>query len=438
MRVPWSGLLKLMLLVGVLVGAVLGGAWAITHYADKRQEEESAEGTDDAAQSPGGATRASSSAGFAAGSEPIPPGEAGPFAISEFIGEVNDYGYAAATVSSALVIYRAVVPGKECVEGRAERCTQWLAALRPRQADAVARSVRLFESDTPSGARLEDVAGGLKRFAIVGREGIYEGDTRRLLFKMLDEHGRHINGASLVPDDVLSYGGAVTHVGKDRFLACWSGPPRARGTGLRDDLRVWCRLLGSNGRAQERVEATKGLKKGRFLVPALAWRGDRGLIAWVRNETLEVRSVSVDGLDKKAQPVAISADGQAVPKTPLLVAGHGGYLVIWQAPNGRLQLRRLDKNGEPEGAIAGVHETLARYVFPDGAAALPEGFMLSVRSGGGSRVLLISPTGQGIREIPRKKGASRLLFDGISALHVYVEPAFRLKWRLAASLIRRK
>ncbi len=139
-----------------------------------------------------------------------------------------------------MLVRRQEVQGADCKEVEWPFCYRWSAAVR---SDVSELSRFIVDTDTPSGVVVEGLAGGERLGVVLWREGMIAGDEGRLVASVVE-------AATGGGEDVVLWsevvgreiGGAVAHLGKDRFEVCW-----VEGQTAEAGERIVCQVLGGEG-----------------------------------------------------------------------------------------------------------------------------------------------------------------------------------------------
>ena len=320
---------------------------------------------------------------------PLPPPPGPPGVVKAQLGEAVGLQVAATTEKVLWVYRRHFEEAGACPNTETGVCDKWLVSSSPRpQLDEAAPTFQsLSESDTPSGIALEDLKATQEGWASLWREGRYTEDPARLVLSRSTPKG--IEQQEMVPLSTAQLRGAsLCPVGKD-WLVCWSAlDSELQGAQALASRSIWCSRAANPSAAW----SLRG-GEGEHHAPVLVAVEGGAFLTWVRGETQEGQFLDAEG-KPKGELIEL---GPAVPMKAAVAVGHGGLLVVNQAPQAYPWARRVELNGECSERLS--LETLGlRKVPARGVAAVSQGWLLSLSASEGLLALL-DPRGERVRAL---------------------------------------
>lgn len=399
-------------------------------------------GAEDAGDTPAAAADTAPPDTAPAGPEPLnvvpetqPPGEPGPFQITLPEGDVSEFGVVTETEDAILLAYRMETYEEElCDTPGLDRCSRWYIVVRDRNEARKSDPALLVESDSPSGIQVEAAFPLGEAFAVLWREGRYTEDPRRILLSRFDRQGAPLDVITLHPEGMHTLRNTHGAPTPEGAVACWQNhaPPATTELERMRRRHIACRALKPEGALGDiHIVSEKVSAPNRQ--PVVAFLGGSGLVAWTRRETLYVRAINAQG-QPTGPETPIGEPGKTTPRRPLLVPGHGGFLLIWQNTDGILLARRLEANGRaPEGTPLDLAAIDGAFATAQGGVAVPQGFVVTLPVGKNTRVALLDAKVTRAESVElQEKG--KFFTGGRGIVRVRDRRKNRFYWQLAATL----
>ena len=350
---------------------------------------------------------------------PAPPGLPGPFLVRLENRFPTQFFGTAATESHIAIAYQSDARDVSlCPESELQICFHGIAAFAERTNPNHPVTVKLYESDTQSGARIDAVAAAGNRFVFALNEGIYVGDTHKTSLVITDHNG-HIERA-------IDFGQPQAHVvqtalssyQKQQLIVCRSVEPDDG----RQQLfpRIVCEFLDVQNSKRSAAATIQVDQPVRSL--EVASNGSKSLLAW--NEGGKLR---VAFLDKPDDAVEL---GASTALRPLVAVGLDEFAVAWQADDGLMHIDRIPFEGEERRSLVlnGVdNRTLG------GLVAVSNGYLSTFTHQNTQQVMLVSPDFESWDLV--ENSSSPRLFSDYASLDITEAHTGKMIWQTAESLV---
>ncbi len=303
-----------------------------------------------------------------------PPGEPGPFLLQitdQFPTQV--FGSAATTDYFAIAIQGDARDVTLCPQTQLLTCFKGVAYIAARMNPNEPKSVLLYESDTQSGARVDDISAVGTRFVFALNDGAYVGDKRTASLVVVDQTGRAERTLSMdVPNQIVQQTALVG--GETDVTGC----SILRDAGAGTSYTIHCESLNPASGSRS------ALLNWSFVTPVrsleIAQLKEDLLIVWTAGGRLYA-SFSDD-------PVNVLDLGTSSAFRPLVAAGHERFVIAWMDENQQTRVTSLSRNEAPKKSLAlsGVtHRSLG------GLVATTHGFVLAFRYENAQQLAVIEP-----------------------------------------------
>jgi len=303
-----------------------------------------------------------------------PPGEPGPFLLQitdQFPTQV--FGSAATTDYFAIAIQGDARDVTLCPQTQLLTCFKGVAYIVARMNPNEPKAVPLYESDTQSGARVDDIAAVGTRFVFAVNDGAYVGDKRTASLVVADQTGKVERSLSMdVQNQVVLQSALVG--GETEVTGCSLLRDAAAGT----SYTIHCESLNPISGSRS------ALFNWSFATPVrsfeIAQLKDDLLVVWTAGGRLyaSFSDDPMNGFDL----------GTASAVRPLVAAGHEQFVIAWQDENLQTRVTSLTRNEEPKKSLAlsGItHRSLG------GLVATTAGFVLAFRYENAQQLAVIEP-----------------------------------------------
>ena len=304
-----------------------------------------------------------------------PPGNPGPILLqiaTLFPSQI--FGSAATPDYFAVATQSDVHDINLCPQTKLDHCYKGTAYLTQRLNPNEPKAIPLYESDTQSGGRVDDIAATTDRFFFGVTEGLYTGDTRITTLIVTDQNGTVERSLAMNPPKQIISGMALAGA-ETNVTACMITNSHELAV---DDAHIRC----------EQIDAAYGTRTTildwPFNVPPrsldIALLKDDLLIAWTAGGRLYAAFSDA--------PESVMEFGGALSTGPILAVGHEQFVLAWLDDKAQTRLTRIVRGEQPSKALLlnGVTErTLG------GLVATVPGFLLAFRYDNSQQLALIEP-----------------------------------------------
>lgn len=347
-----------------------------------------------------------------------PPGAPGPFVVQLHQKRPSFVFGTAANVTHFAITYQTDLGGDNCGIDGLNVCFKGFLLIAERKNPSKFELVELYESDTQSGAHIDELHDTHDGFVVLLREGRYVGDdlVSRLVFVQND--GRIQSQSPLEFDhvEVKQASGAVLADGSVLVCALKSEERQSQNE---ISERITCKKIFSSGKA-ERVHGVQAENPVHFV--KVATHAKSTLLLWQTGKRLKASLLE--------NPKHVIDLGYSTAKSASVIYGHGAYLTIWQDDQGHVHSVRIEEDGSLSERL-----TLAglQYNLPDAISAVPAGFLFAVNVGKRSDIGLIEPSNEKWHLLSNSEYLRKI--SGISALHIQNARQGMFIWQTADSLV---
>lgn len=357
--------------------------------------------------------------------EEAPAGEPGPFLLQlseNFPTEV--FGAAATTSHFAVAMQTDTRNITQCPQTELAICFRGIAYISPRSNPTSPRPLILYESDTQSGARVDDLLASKMKFVFVVNEGAYVGDTRQASLILSDLNGLSDFRMPLNPEDGIILQTRIDSLADDSILACHIVANVVDNV-IGDAKTISCDKIDIHSTPPKRSK----ISDYRFSTPvrslALASLDDQALVAWTAGGRAYAAFINT--------PRRLIELGAATAQNPIVVKGHGGFLIAWQGDDNIIHMTRVDKNAENIKTIKlnGIENRSL-----NGLAANKDGFITSFRHENTQQLALILPDLSEWHLIENSTHWRK--FSNAASLDIHEAHTGSIIWQTAYSLVNAK
>lgn len=307
---------------------------------------------------------------------PAPPGEPGPVLIrmtNSFPTQI--FAVAATENHVAFAMQSDVRDVSLCTETELPVCFHGSVLISQRRNPNQPKLVKLYESDTQSGSRMDDAAAAGNKFVIAISEGRYVGDTPVSKLVIVDENAVKEREIILSAPDIQISHISLNPLEDGRVLVCKSFEPIQGNPGL-----ICEKLDPSTGKLTP-VATIQTKNPIRSFEIALS--EERILAAWI--ESGIAQTAFLNAPDEKLEL------GVATALKPHLAAGLNNFAIVWQSDDAQTHVDKLpiDKSIK---SIERQTMTLngLDYRSINGLAAVSEGYLFAFRHQNTQQMALIS------------------------------------------------
>ncbi len=345
----------------------------------------------------------------------LPPGEPGPFVLqmNELL-PTQVFGSAATPDFFSVALQGDVRDITRCTQTQLTVCFKGGAYITERMNPNEAKFVQLYESDTQSGARIDDLVATNNRFIYAISDGIYAGDTRNASLVVVDTAAKVDKTIALnVADQIIDQVALVA--GDEDYVACTlshaeqgHSPSQIRceqflGDGSRQTLFIWS--FDVQPRSFDVARLDQDL--------LITWTAGAKLYAAFSDE-----------------PQNIMELGTATATRPALAAGHKQFMLAWQDAETQTRVVRLVRGEAPSQSL--VLNGLT-YRSIGGFVPTVPGFVLAFRFENAQQLAVIEPDLSAWNLVEGSKTWRQL--SGYAAIDIQEAHQGKILWQTADSLI---
>lgn len=308
---------------------------------------------------------------------PAPPGEPGPFLVrlhELFPSQI--FAASATPTHIALAMQSDVRDITQCRVTNLPVCFRGTAVIAPRTNPNTPVRINLYESDTQSGARVDDIAAAGNRFAFAVREGMYVGDTPMASVIIANDAGNIEHQIVLSSTQNFVEQVALSSTQDHRVLMCAA----VRAESLDDD-KIICEQIDLSSAKREPYATIPVSSPVRAFDVAV--HGKRALAVYEAGG-----HVFAVFLDKPSEHLDL---GASTAMRPLIAAGWNHFAVAWQADDGMLIIDDVDAESKNIQTMA--RRTIALNGVKDrsisGLAAVSEGYIFGFRHQNTQQIALV-------------------------------------------------
>ena len=294
-----------------------------------------------------------------------PPGEPGPILLqmgSSFPTQI--FAVSATKNTLALGIQSDARDISLCPETELPFCFIGNAVIAPRMNPNETKIVKLYESDTQSGNRIDDVAATSSGFVFALNEGRYVGDAPVARLVIMDESGTIKNNLTISAPDLHISSTSLSALDGEKVLVCKANEPAQGRPG------IICENLDTSTGKSTPVVTFQTEYPVRELETAVS--GETALIVWIENG--HAHAAFSD------HPNDILDLGLSTALKPHVAAGLNDFAIAWQSDDAQTHIDRIPysavmKSLERQSLILNGLD----YRTIGGLVAISEGYLLSFR-----------------------------------------------------------
>ena len=350
---------------------------------------------------------------------PPPPGESGPILVrleNHFPTQI--FAAAANEKWIAMGIQSDIRDITQCPETEIPVCFEGDAVIVERLNPNNPKRLKLYESDTQSGSRIDDVAASSDRFVFVLSEGLYVGDTKKTRLAIVDETAKLVQMVDLAKSEYQITQTAMAPWQDDRILICSSFTPNTGNPGIR------CDALEPKTAKLTPVISLNMRQPVRNLDVAVL--GEQALLVWI--DSGFAKAVR---LDKTDEPLVL---GQSTAHEVHAAAGLNEFAVIWQGDDAQMRVDRI-----PYGqSLKSLERKMILlngldYRTVGDLVAISQGYVFAFRHQNTQQMALITPDFSGWHIIDNSN-SWRFMSD-YASLDIQEAHTGKIVWQTAESLI---
>ena len=350
---------------------------------------------------------------------PPPPGEPGPVLIrleNRFPTQI--FATAANEKWIAMGIQSDIRDITQCPETEIPVCFEGDAVIVERLNPNNPLRLKLYESDTQSGSRIDDVAASSDRFVFALSEGHYVGDTKKNRLAIVDEKAKLERTLDLMSPQYEVTNTVLAPWSDDRILVCSSIEPTSGSPGIR------CDALEPKSAKLTPVISMYMRQPVRNLDVAVL--GEQALLVWI--DSGFAKAVR---LDKTDEPLVL---GQSTAQEVHAAAGLNEFAVIWQGDDAQMRVDRI-----PYGqSLKSLERKMILlngldYRTVGDLVAISKGYVFAFRHQNTQQMALITPDFSGWH-ILENSSTWRFMSD-YASLDIQEAHTGKILWQTAESLI---
>lgn len=260
-----------------------------------------------------------------------PPGDPGPFLIRlDTLFPTQIFGVAATESSIAVAMQSDARDVSLCAQTRLPICFRGTAVIARRRNPNTALRIDLYESDTQSGARIDDVESVGDYFAFAVRDGIYAGDIPKQTLAVYRQDGTPTANIDLTAPQADCRQIALAASGDRRFIVCSALDLNDLGA----SHRIACRSIDAATSKSDDLGHISAQAPVRSLDIATGF--GRTLAVW----TAQAHAYAAF-LDA---PENIADLGPATAVRPSVACGADRFAVAWQGDDGTSRIDAIFPN----------------------------------------------------------------------------------------------
>ncbi len=350
---------------------------------------------------------------------PAPPGEQGPILIrltDNFPTQI--FASAASESHIAIALQSDVRDISLCTETELPICFQGMGVVVQRLNPNQPKAVKLYESDTQSGNRIDDVATDGKNFVFALSEGKYVGDTPVAKLVIVDENAAITRDIVLSAPDIHISRISLNTLNDGRILVC----------------KAYERIPGPPGLICEKLDISTGKTSPAATIQTqspirnfdISIHDEHILAAWI--ESGYAYAAFLDTPNDKLEL------GLATAVKPRIAAGLDDFAVIWQSDDAQTHVDKIPVSG----AIKSIqrHSMLLSgldYRSIGGIVAVSEGYLFAFRHQNTQQMALIS-TDFKTWNLLNNSNSWRMLSD-YASLDIQEAHSGKILWQTAESIV---
>lgn len=350
---------------------------------------------------------------------PAPPGEAGPILIrlqSAFPTQIF-----ASVASENFIAFGLQSDSRDvslCPKTELPVCFRGFAVITGRMNPNEPKSVVLYESDTQSGSRIDDVSAAGTKFVFALNEGRYVGDTAEAKLVVVDENAAVMREIPLSSQELHISQTVLKSWGESQALVCSSFEPASGRPGIK------CDAYNPETGKLSGVATIQTKQPVRSFDVGVS--GSRALVVW--NESGYEKAVF---LDAPGDSIEL---GIATAERPSVAAGLNDFAVAWQRDDTLIQIDRVPLKGDLKSLerksllLSGLdHRSIGRLV------AISEGYVFAFRHQNTQQLALVSTAFDEWHLV--EQSDSWRMMGGYASLDIQDAHTGKIIWQTVESLI---
>ncbi len=305
-----------------------------------------------------------------------------------------------------------------CPETELQVCFLGMSLIAERTNPNHPIAVKLYESDTQSGSRVDDVVAAGNHFVFALNEGIYVGDAQKNTLIITDTAGQIERTVDLRQPNARIVQTALSSYQNNQIVICRGIEPNDSHQQLFP--RIVCEFYDIQNAKRTTAATIQSDEPVRTL--AVTSNGKHSLISWA--EGGKMYAADLTNTDQKIEL------GASTATRPLIAAGVDAFAVAWQSDNGMTRIDRIPFAGEG-------HQTMelngVDYRNLGGLAAVSEGYLSTFTHKNTQQVLLVSPDFEHWDLVENNSNAR--LFMDYASLDITEAHTGKILWQTAETLV---
>ncbi len=348
-----------------------------------------------------------------------PPGEPGPVLVRlEKNFPTQIFGAAASESHIAIGLQADARDVTLCPETGLPVCFRGYGVITERLNPNQPQIVDLYEADTQSGNRIDDVAFSGGRFVFSLNEGRYVGDASRARLVIVDEKATIERVVELNQPGIHVSGAKLSSREDGGLVVCMSYESDEERPG------VMCESMDMTSGKRTSITAIQTKKPVRtFDVSSSV---DRSLVVWM--DSGQMRAAFLDNMNEVLEL------GQSTAMQPYVVAGLDDFAVVWQGDDAQLRVDRIPQQ-------AGMKSVERRTILLNGLdhrsigglVAVSEGYLFVFRHQNTQQAALISADFESWHLLENSE-SWRMMSD-YASLDIQEAHTGKIVWQTAESLV---
>ncbi|MBR4984570.1 MAG: hypothetical protein IKY83_02375 [Proteobacteria bacterium] len=350
---------------------------------------------------------------------PAPPGEAGPILIrmeNAFPSQI--FASASTEDNIALGLQSDARDISLCTKTELPVCFRGFALVSARMNPNQPKSVVLYESDTQSGSRIDDVAAAGSKFVFALNEGRYVGDTPEARLVVVDENASILRNILISSAEMHISQTVLRPWGDAQVLVCFSFEPVSGKPGIK------CSAFDPETGKESAVATVQTKDPVRAFDVGVS--EGRALVAW--NESGYEKLVYLDSPGDSLEL------GIATSARPSVAAGLNEFAVAWQGDDALIHVERVPfkvglKSLERKSLLLGGldYRTIGSLV------AVSDGYVFAFRHQNTQQLALISTSFDEWHLVEHSD--SWRMMSGYASLDIQDAHTGKIIWQTVESLI---
>ena len=350
---------------------------------------------------------------------PPPPGEPGPVLIRiQDLFPTQIFAFSAGLEHIALAMQSDARDPSLCPDTGFNYCFHGIGVIAPRRNPNQPKSIKLYESDTQSGSRIDDVAAVQNKFIFALNEGQYVGDTPIVKLVVVNENAESEREITLSAPDIHISQVTLNTLDDERILVCKAIEPIQGAPGI-----ICEKLDPVSGKSSPAATIQTHLPVRSFNVSV---SGEHILAVWI-----EANYANAAFLNEPLNKLEL---GLATVQKPHIAAGLDDFAVVWQSDDAQTHVDRIPigdslKSFERQSLILNGLE----YRSIGGLNAVSEGYLFAFRHQNTQQMALIALDFKSWNLVSNSN-SWRMLSD-FASLDIQEAHTGKMIWQTAESLI---